>query len=199
VRIIIFFILVCTTTSLSAQIDSTSLLSSETLDVNTDASPTIRSPKRALLYAALIPGGGQIYNRNWIKLPFLYGGYSFFMYRALDARTDFLCHDQALKAFLNENVDNPGTPYPCRGRTYTFEGFTATGYRAERDSNRQSMELNFIFTGLLHIASIIDAYVYAHLDSFDTDDDLSLRLITPERQMTLGLENLPRMGLVYSF
>jgi len=182
-----------TSLQLCGQIDSTDQVQ---LEVNQDA---VRSPKKALLYSIFVPGGGQIYNKQYLKLPFLYGGYAFFLNQATTRRADFLCHQDALQLLLDPDEVVPA-PFNCRGSTYDFGNFTAAGLRTGRDNNRQSMELNFIFLSLLHIASIIDAYVYAHLDSFDSDDDLSIRLISPDELQAYPTPfQTPRLGLVYSF
>ena len=34
-----------------------------------------KRPQHALLYGLLIPGGGQLYNKRWLKFPLAIGGY----------------------------------------------------------------------------------------------------------------------------
>ena len=44
----------------------------DTLVVETGFKP---DPKKAVIYSAIFPGLGQIYNRKYWKLPILYGGF----------------------------------------------------------------------------------------------------------------------------
>ena len=45
------------------------------LKVQKDWNKWVPDPKRALWLAIVFPGGGQIYNRKYWKLPLIYGGF----------------------------------------------------------------------------------------------------------------------------
>src|SRR5688572_19844318 len=45
------------------------------------------NPRKALLYAAVVPGLGQVYNKKYWKLPLVYGGF-FLLAREIDKFND---------------------------------------------------------------------------------------------------------------
>ena len=74
------------------------------------------SPHRATIMAMILPGSGQIYNRQWWKLPILYGGIGATVYGLSwnmkyykKYRTAFVDYT----AYLNALEADPETPYPA--------------------------------------------------------------------------------------
>ena len=138
-------------------------------------------PKRALWMAAVIPGGGQIYNRKYWKLPIIYGGFIGCYYAM---RWNGMMYKDYSQAYLDLMDDNP--------ETQSYNQFMHLG-RVIDDSNRSTYENKFkrrkdyyrryrdmsafIIIGV-YALSIIDAYVDASLSEFDISEDLSMR-VTP--------------------
>lgn len=124
-------------------------------------------PKRALLLG-IIPGGGQIYNRKFWKIPIIYGGLGFTTYMIIDNKKTFNRLNQARIYRLDgdpETVDEFANIYSNQA---LFE------IRAAYEKN---VQVAYIWTGVIYTLSIVDAFVDAHLSNFDVSDDLSLQLV----------------------
>ena len=63
-------------------------------------------PQRALWLALVIPGGGQIYNRKYWKLPLVYGGFMGCIYAM---RWNNMMYKDYAQAYLDIMDDDPGT------------------------------------------------------------------------------------------
>lgn len=138
----------------------------------------IPDPKRALWLALVFPGGGQIYNRKYWKLPIIYGGFLGCTYALLWNQQMYLDYSQA---YLDIMDDDPNTDsyldmlpprYDITGREERFK----TVFKNKKNFYRRYRDLSaFCFVGV-YLLSVIDAYVDAHLSEFDITPDLSLRL-----------------------
>ena len=124
-------------------------------------------PRKALLYAAVIPGLGQIYNKKYWKLPLVYGGmfalgYAINFYQ--DGYTTY-------KAKLYFNLENgyegdddqaPGDPY------------TTSNYRKIVDQYKRERDFMIILMGGVYLLQMVDAHVDAHLKEFDLNPKLQM-------------------------
>ncbi|MBR4480336.1 MAG: hypothetical protein IKO86_00380 [Prevotella sp.] len=136
-------------------------------------------PKRALWLALVIPGGGQIYNRKYWKLPIVYGGFIGCLYAMNWNNTMYKDYSQA----LIDLVDNdPGTQSYNQFLHLGTQITPANASRYEdifkkrKDKFRRWRDLSFFVMVGVYALSVIDAYVDAELSVFDISDDLSLRV-----------------------
>lgn len=130
--------------------------------------PKNHNPKTATLLA-LLPGGGQIYNRRYWKLPIVWGGIGALGYLTISNYTEYDCFR---KAYLHAVDDDPTTNYRCALDT-TSSASNLKIYRNAAQTNSETfLLLSILFYGL----TITDAFVDAHLMYFDIDDDLSLHI-----------------------
>ena len=135
-------------------------------------------PVRATWLALAFPGGGQIYNRKYWKLPIFYGGFLGCAY-ALTWNGQML-RDYS-QAYLDIMDNDPNTKsyeemlplgYNISGKEERFK----TIFKNKKNYFRKYRDLSiFAFAGV-YLISVIDAYVDAQLSSFDISKDLSLKL-----------------------
>ena len=91
-------------TSVSLNVDS--IVKAKTPKATKDWSTWRPNPKRALWLALVIPGGGQIYNRKYWKLPIVYGGFMGCLYAMSWNNTMYKDYSQAyLDLVDNDLVD----------------------------------------------------------------------------------------------
>ncbi|MFZ4542943.1 MAG: DUF5683 domain-containing protein [Saprospiraceae bacterium] len=132
------------------------------------------TPKKAALLATFLPGAGQIYNKNgvWWKLPLSYGAYGFAIYTHIQARRAYFFY----KDIYELRVKN--LPLPAKLYTYDVpESYKTTDISAfyrQKNNFRNNYERSFIWLGAAHLFAIADAFVTAHLKSFDVGDNLSM-------------------------
>ncbi len=135
-------------------------------------------PIRSMWLALVFPGGGQIYNRKYWKLPIIYGGY-------LGCAYALTWNNQMLKdysqAYLDIMDSDPNTKsyekmlpmgYDITGKEDRFKEI----FKNKKNHFRRFRDMSiFAFAGVFLI-SVVDAYVDAELSSFDISQDLSLHM-----------------------
>lgn len=153
-------------------------------------------PGKAALYSLILPGTGQIYNKSYLRVPFVYGAVGFMGYILLDNTQSYQCFRDAYIARIDGDDLNLTDRCRSKGGSVIINGDASTLrlIRDQFDKNRQSAILGF---AAVWLANSIDAFVNAHLKEFDVDDDLSSIRIKPmyEQNMFGG----PQMGIVISF
>ncbi|WP_289750788.1 DUF5683 domain-containing protein [Bacteroides acidifaciens] len=136
----------------------------------------IPNPTKATWLAVVFPGGGQIYNRKYWKLPIIYGGFAGCAY-ALNWNGKM--YKDYSQAYLDIMDSNPNTKsyedlLPPNA-TYNEEQLKNT-LKRRKDMFRRYRDLSiFAFIGV-YLISIIDAYVDAELSNFDITPDLSMKV-----------------------
>ena len=136
----------------------------------------IPNPTKATWLAVVFPGGGQIYNRKYWKLPIIYGGFAGCAYALSWNGKMYKDYSQA---YLDIMDSNPNTKsyedlLPPNA-TYNEEQLKNT-LKRRKDMFRRYRDLSiFAFIGV-YLISIIDAYVDAELSNFDITPDLSMKV-----------------------
>lgn len=137
------------------------------------------SPRKAVLYSAIFPGLGQLYNRKYWKLPIVYGAFAGLTY-AITWNNGY--YQDYLQAYKDIMDDNPQTdswedmlPYGQDAESVDTEWFTGV-LRQRKDYYRRYRDLSIIATVGVYLVFIVDAYVDAQLFNFDMGQDLSMRV-----------------------
>ena len=137
------------------------------------------NPQRALWLALVIPGGGQIYNRKYWKLPIVYGGFLGCIYALTWNNMMYKDYSQA---FLDISDKDPGTKsyekFMHLGRVIDDSNIERykTIFKNRKDKYRRWRDLSFFVMVGIYALSVIDAYVDAELSVFDISKDLSLKV-----------------------
>lgn len=149
----------------------------DTLVVETGFKP---DPKKAVIYSAIFPGLGQIYNRKYWKLPILYGGFVGLSYAITWNNSHYQDYFDAQRALLDDNPDNDDIwkkmlPYGMDPETADRNWFSDV-VKDRKNYFRYYRDLSIIITVALYGLGIVDAYVDAQLFEFDVSPDLSMRV-----------------------
>ena len=124
--------------------------------------------KRAMWLALVLPGAGQIYNRKYWKLPFIYGGFVGCTYA-------ITWNNQMYHDYSQAYMDNQFLHLGAQINESNIERYKEI-FRKRKDKYRRWRDLGtFVMIGI-YAFSVIDAYVDASLSEFDISDDLSLRI-----------------------
>lgn len=123
------------------------------------------NPKKALYLSLLLPGTGQLYNKQYWKAPIVYGLYTAAIINIWDKRRAYKFYRDNRIALLDEDPN-----------TVNQTNFDAQSLRALRDNALTNAETGFLFLLVIHAFQSADAFVFSHLKTFDVSEDLSLRI-----------------------
>jgi hypothetical protein len=143
----------------------------------------LTQPQKAALLSATIPGGGQVYNKKYWKLPIIYGagGVLFYLYRIEQTNLNvykraFLYKKAGLSLdndyFLEFNLKTSNRT----GQNTVLENYSLqqlSTLKAKARSTRDTYVLGLVG---IYLLSILDASVDAHLKEFDLGDDISMKV-----------------------
>lgn len=155
------------------------------------------TPRGALWRAAAVPGWGQIYNRQYYKLPIVYGGLGGIVATTLLVNDQYLLYRHAYLYLARRQADGTAVfpeyaddyaellaelDFPPESRLSPEEIAARRDrlepiFRQNRDNLRRNRDLLYIGVGLFYGLTILDAYVNAHLLDFDVGEDLTVRVI----------------------
>ena len=163
-----------------------------------DATEFKPNPKIAWKVAIIFPGFGQIYNRQYWKLPLVYGGFTVFIYAItwnnktyqdykmayFDIVTDAKMDSEAAASgkerpgpdSWSENWKNfvRGSDYDSYLHNRNFHDNLKRG----KDYFRRYRDLSFILCVGIYMIFVADTYVDAQMFDFDVSPDLSFQ-VTP--------------------
>ena len=156
--------------------DSTYLQKTDTLERHI--------PKIATRRSAIVPGWGQIYNKQYWKVPLVYG------VLAIPASTYVYNNDLYLKTkfayeakFKAENGDNSDLPYIDSKLQYLSIG----SLQSYRNIFRRDRDYSIMWFILAWGVNVVDATVSGQLKEFDVSNNLSFRMVPyvqPQQQQT---------------
>lgn len=127
-------------------------------------------PAKATLFA-LVPGGGQVYNRDYWKLPLVYGALGGMAYLIVRNSNRF---QEFRRGYIARTDGDTLTVDTGPRSSILVRDETVLRYR---DFYRRNRDLSIIFTAMVYGLTITEALVDAHLSTFNVSDDLSLRVI----------------------
>lgn len=177
-------------------------LEKDTIPVTIKTAPNLPVPKKSAIYSLILPSAGQIYNRDYWKLPFVYAGFGGAGYMIY---WNTLRYNDFLKPYL-ASVDANGKP--LNKETYEVYIRTDKEYRSlsldqikrGKTFYRRYREYGFVILAVVYALTAVEANVAAHLKNFNANmnEDLTFR-IEPSTERTFMAQTAPGVRLVIGF
>lgn len=148
------------------------------------------SPRKATFRSAVLPGWGQAYNKQYWKIPIVYGIISiptvlYFYNNSYYKKTKF-AYEARYKA---ENT--PRDSSDLKFIDPELAGLSTSSLQSYRNAFRQSRDFSVLWFFLAWGLQVADATVFAHLKQFDVSSDLSMELTPTFNPVTRS----PGLGL----
>lgn len=153
------------------------------------------SPKMVLRRSLIIPGWGQVTNGQTWKVPIVYGLIGGLTYYSVYLTKQY--HDYRA-AYYNSFDTN--TDFKFGATPAYLANANVSSLQSNRNFLRNRRDFIYVTVVLAYALNIIDAYVFAHLRSFDVSDDLSMNTsLKPELLSTSTHGFAPSLSLSISF
>lgn len=161
-------ILILASHSLMAQ-DDLLVTSEDSLFMASGGIETFRSkshldPDKAAVYAAIFPGLGQMYNKQYWKLPIVYGG-AIVIGHFIKYNNDY--YNAFRNAWLAETDDDENTVNP-------FPRFGSSALQTNAERFKRDRDFMIIIGVAYYLLTIVEAHVAAHMIEFDINDELAI-------------------------
>jgi hypothetical protein len=130
-------------------------------------------PQKATRRSALIPGWGQAYNREYWKLPLVYGilaipAVTYFYNTSFYKKTKF-AYEARFKEQTGDSSDVPSIDPELRG-------LSIASLQNYRNAFRRDRDYSILWFILAWGLQVVDATVFGHLRHFDVSNSLSMQV-----------------------
>ena len=151
------------------------------------------NPKTAYRIALIFPGFGQAYNRQYWKLPIVYGGLMGCAYAITWNNKTYKDYSKAYFEIIEDSRNDPKSEHPEQW-SQSWQDFLSSSIdpatrihnrsfhdnlKRGKDYFRRYRDLSIILGVGIYMIFVADAYVDAQMFDFDISPDLSFRF-TPE-------------------
>ncbi len=143
------------------------------------------SPAKAAFYSAVLPGLGQAHNKQYWKIPIVYGG---------------LATGISIYSWQNKEYNRYRDAYKRRVLGFTDDEFYEDGITDKTIINAQryhkkNRDLALLGTVLFYILNILDANISAHLAQFNVNEDLTLNPNIYQDEISFQ----PKLGITLNY
>lgn len=185
----------------------------DTLLITRDKGRNVKSPHRATMLAASLPGMGQVYNQKYWKIPIVYAGFAALGYSVWFNSDQFSTYTVAYRDFTDiipetdsylvlikgigpetyDQVLYPETALPSESKRVEEHLVSGVNYY------RRYRDLSFIGIAAWYLVTIIDANVDASLSDYDVGKNLNLSWSPDATKTYAGYTVTLNLKLVKSF
>ena len=141
-------------------------------------------PARSTVYSLLLPGLGQIYNGEFWKVPLYLGIMAGSLNFVVDNNQQYNRWRTVYDMATSEDPEVEKPPYSAENAKYF------------RDLYRRYRDYSILAVALTYLIQVIDANVFAHMQDFEVNDDISMRIepaVAPVQFATSG--GVPQAGM----
>lgn len=124
-----------------------------------------KSALAAVLFS-VIPGGGQIYNGSYWKVPIVWGVQAYFVY-------EWIANNRVYRSYQQELSDSLAAGPPYNSSDLTRQGDIETLIKLRNTALGQRDSYAWYIAGA-YLLSMLDAYVDAELSGFNVSPNLSV-------------------------
>lgn len=157
----------------------------------TEETSEFPNPKSVLYKSLIIPGWGQVVNKQIWKVPIIYG-----LFAGIGVYTVHIDGQyKDYRAAYYNSTQGEDNDFRFGPTPEYLEGINSNQLQANRNNLRNRRDLMFVIMGLAYGLNAIDAYIYAHMRSFDVSDDLSAKTTI---QPTILAEGMPGVKVKFS-
>jgi hypothetical protein len=138
------------------------------------------NPKKAGLYSSIVPGLGQLYNREYWKIPVVYAGAAIAAYFISKNLKQY----QSYRLAYINRINNPNFVDKYTGI------YQETQLQQLQNDYNKYLDLSVLFTGLGYALQVLDAVTSAHLKNFEISRDISIHMrpvVAPPYGIGMGL------------
>ncbi len=149
---------------------------------------TCFSPRKATVRSALIPGWGQVYNKQIWKVPLVYAALGtvagIFIVNVKEYNGLREAYKLKIDTFPTNDINIPSK----------YSVLSANSMKFYRDEYRKNVDMSVLAFIIAWGLNVVDATVSAHLKHFDVSDDLGMKI-----KPTFQANGQTGVGLVFTF